>query len=306
MKDQSKKITASLAASRILPRPPDANKGSFGHVLVLAGSPGFAGAAALCSLGALRAGAGLVTVGMPESQCTAVTSRLRPEAMTLALPGGADGTLCEASFTKISDFIERRTVTSIVAGPGLGNTDDVFALVRELLSRCERPLVLDADALNALSRECRGGKEIPSLTSPRGRVIVTPHPGEFSRLTGKTVRDIQANREKAATEFTAAHDVVCVLKGAGSIVAREKTAFINTAGGPWMASGGTGDVLAGMIGALAAQVREPRELNAALCGVYLHGLAAGLAAREKGEVGLLAGDIAETVPAAIRRVMKGK
>jgi len=295
------------AAAWLPDRPAAGHKGTFGHVWVLAGSPGYTGAAVLTALGALRAGAGLVTAACPGGSRPLVASGL-PEALTLALPEGADGRVEATAAAELLAAVGgasgggasgdgRGARASLVLGPGLGATETVGACVAELVRRSPAPLVVDADALNSLS--LRGPAALPRAFEPaRGRVVVTPHPGEMSRLTGFGVSEIQDDRIGTATRAARAWGVVVVLKGAGTIVASpEGEAWVNATGNPGMATGGSGDILSGAIGAFLAQGCRP--LEAALLGVCLHGLSGDLAAADIGSRGLLARDIAHGLAPAM-------
>jgi len=295
-------LTPDFVASLIAPREKDSNKGNYGHVLVLAGSRGMAGAAVLCANAALRAGAGLVTVGMPESIQPLMAGRLRPEAMTLPLPDGKYGSLDPAAFPLIMETIRDRRVSALVIGPGLGNNDDTYALVRKLVRFVALPVVIDADALNVFSRETTKDAIIESFADAKADIIITPHPGELSRLNGCSIDAIQADRPGAARAMAHEHCVVCVLKGYRTVVSDGRAVCVNPTGNPGMATGGSGDVLAGMIAALIAQVTEPKLFRAALAGVYLHGLAGDIAVRTTTEIALLAGDIIDFLPDALQKI----
>jgi len=295
-------------AAALLPaRPVTGHKGTFGHVWIVAGSPGYSGAAVLAGLGALRAGAGLVTVACPETVRSVVAVAL-PEALTKGLPQGADGRLERAAARELEEALTRAGGRrALVVGPGLGATPETRSFLTELLQgpAGRLPIVLDADALNALALE--GPEEVTRRLAARQAgtggpppepLVLTPHPGEMARLTGRSVPDIQADRVKAAGLAARAWGVVLALKGAGTVVASpEGAVWINATGNPGMATGGSGDVLAGAIGAFLAQGLTP--LAAALAGVSAHGLAGDLAAREIGSRGLLASDIAHRLPRAM-------
>ncbi len=288
------KISASLVRSLILPRKRDSHKGSFGHVLVVAGSRNMSGAAVLCANGALRAGAGLVTAAVGKSIARVVLAKLRPESMSYSLSENNTGTLSFKAAGEIISFIKKKKVTSVAIGPGLGQNREVTSFVKKIISCVNLPVVLDADGLNALAAS--------DLNNTTAKLIVTPHPGEMSRLTGMSVSEIQKRRPETAFAIAKQYGAVCVLKGAGTVVSDGKKVFVNTTGNPGMAKGGSGDVLAGMIAALIGQVKEPRLLNAALCGVFLHGLAGDISAKEKTQIGLLPGDISERIPAVLRKI----
>ncbi len=274
------------------PRPKDAHKGDAGKVCLLAGSVGMAGAAALCAMGALRTGAGLVTLGIPKSLHDAMVEKLT-EAMLKVLPETKDGSLSLQGLIKIVQTMEKMDAAGI--GPGLSQHPQTKELVRELLPKIRAPLVLDADGLNALAEDVTLLKRLPLP------IIVTPHPGEMGRLSTLSAEQVQTDRERIAREFAKKYRVVVVLKGAGTVVASyDGTVYINETGNPGMASGGSGDVLTGMIAALLGQ--KLGVFDAARLGVYLHGLAGDLAAASQGgEIGLIASDLADRIPLAIRK-----
>jgi ADP-dependent NAD(P)H-hydrate dehydratase / NAD(P)H-hydrate epimerase len=276
------------------PRPRTAHKGDFGHLLVVAGSVGKTGAAALTARAAMRAGAGLVTVSVPRSQ-QPVVAALVTESMTEPLEETSAQTVALKARDRIIELAQARDAVAL--GPGLGLDSEARALVRELVRDLPRPMVVDADALTALA----GSLDL--LKEARGPRCLTPHPGEMARMLGVSVADVQADRIETTRRFAAAYDTHVVLKGAASVVAAPGgPALVNATGNPGMASGGTGDVLTGMVGAFLARGLAP--VPALSCATYLHGLAGDLAADEKGEEGLIAGDVVEAIPAAIRQVQQ--
>jgi ADP-dependent NAD(P)H-hydrate dehydratase / NAD(P)H-hydrate epimerase len=284
-------LTREQMRPLIQPRAADAHKGDFGRVLVVAGSMGKAGAAVLCAQGAMRAGAGLVTVASPQS-CQATIAAHAAEYMTEGLDETPEGTVHFSA----ADTVLGIDADVIVAGPGLGRGEGVTTFVRELLDKCEGPLVLDADALNAFADE-------PALLVGReGRdLIITPHPGEMARLVGCTVEDLQVDRIGIATDFAKRHKLYLVLKGYRTIIVTpDEKVFINPTGCPGMATGGTGDVLAGMIGAWLAQLLDAEA--ACKLAVYLHGSAGELADADNGEVSMTAGDLVDHIGDAILEV----
>ncbi len=295
-------ITSSEIRDILPKRRKDAHKKDFGHVLVLAGSCGMTGAATLACQGALRVGAGLVTLGIPES-LNAIMEVKVTEVMTLPLPETAEKSLSEKGVGEILDFIERRKVDIIVLGPGLSTNRNTGKLVKNLLNKVDLPCVLDADGINLLVGEA-------SLAEAKAKIIITPHPGELARLLGRKTEEIQRNRIRYASQFSRENNLICVLKGYQTVVAKGDDIYINPLGNPGMASGGTGDVLSGMIGGLAGQLRlsetEKKDslLSAAVCGVYLHSLAGDLAKGVKGEMSLIASDIVDNIPEAIRKVLE--
>ena len=277
----SEAVDAWLAASR---RTRDAHKGSVGSVLMLAGSLGKTGAAALAAHAAVRAGAGLVAVATSRSVQPALAAGAIAEVMTEPLDELPGGGLGPGALERVRELLKGRTVAAI--GPGLGTADATRALVHDLVLARERPLVLDADALNCLApwpEGIRGSAELP--------IVVTPHPAEMARIAGSQTDEVVRDRVVAARGFADRHGVIVVLKGAGTVVAEPNgITYVNPTGNAGMATGGSGDVLTGLVAGLLAQ--RPREpLEAAIAGVYLHGLAGDLAAAETGTRALAAGDL---------------
>jgi NAD(P)H-hydrate epimerase len=276
-------VTPITDVPRLPPRARDAHKGSFGKVLVLAGSDGMSGAAVLCGTAALRGGAGLVQLGVPVPIAHLVAAQ-QPCYMV-------QGVLWDA-LPRVLEMA--RSADVVVAGPGLGRSAEVRALVQALCAEGEIPLVLDADALNVL------GAWPVCLRDRAAATVLTPHPAEFARLTGSDTATVQAGRLERAAEFAAKQGGVVVLKGAGTVVTDGARAYVNTTGNPGMATGGSGDVLAGLLGALLAQKMPAFE--AAVLGAWLHGLAGDLARDRVGEVSLIATDLLDLLPEAFRRL----
>ncbi len=269
-------------------RAVDAHKGDFGRVVVVAGSVGKTGAAVLCAQGAMRSGAGLVTVASPRS-CQPTIAAHAVEYMTEGLDETPDGTVHFSAVAAVLGI----DADVIVAGPGLGRGEGVTTFVRELLDKYDGPLVLDADALNAFADE-------PSLLVGReGRdLIITPHPGEMARLVGCSVDDLQADRIGLATDFAKRHKLYVVLKGYRTLVVTpDEKVFVNPTGCAGMATGGTGDVLAGMLAAWLAQLLDAEA--ACRLAVYLHGSAGELADADTGEVSMTASDLVDHISDAI-------
>ncbi len=288
---------ALAAASR---REPGSHKGSFGRVLVIAGSVGKTGAAVLAASGALRMGAGLVTVATPEP-AQPVVAQGRIEFMTEPLPVGSDGRLNDGAAARALTLA--RACDAVVLGPGLGLDSATRAFVRDLVAGCPGPLIIDADGLNALAAGPRVAAAV-ELLQRDAPTVVTPHPGEMARLEGMAVAEVQRRRLETARGLAMARGVHVVLKGHRTIVADATgRAAVNPTGNPGMASGGTGDVLAGMVGALLARGLPAWE--AATSAVYIHGLAGDLAAARLGEGALLAGDLLEALPQALRGLEAG-
>jgi NAD(P)H-hydrate epimerase len=256
---------------------------------------GFSGAAALCAMGALRAGAGLVTLGIPQSLYLPLAAKLT-EAMFRPLPETKEGSLSLQGLADIASAVE--TMDACAIGPGLSQHPQTKELVRQLLPKIVKPLVLDADGLNALAEDV---KLLKKLSLP---IILTPHPGEMARLTRLSPEEVQRDRERLAKAFATTYRVIVVLKGHHTVVANvDGSVFINETGNPGMASGGCGDVLTGVIAGLLGQKLQP--FDAARLGVYLHGLAGDLVASDRGQIGLLASDVADRIPKAIKQYQQG-
>ena len=275
-------------------RRPDSNKGTFGNLAIVAGSVGMTGAATLSAEGALRIGTGLVTVAVPQSLNDIMEVKLT-EAMTIPVKEGKSRAFGHASLEQVFEIISKRD--AVVIGPGFGRNEDTITFTLELIRGLTRPAIIDADALFAISTD------IDVLKQRAAPIIITPHPGEMANLLGTTVADVQSNRLEVARTFASEYNIVVVLKGAGTVIASPTgDAYINTTGSPGMATGGTGDVLSGMIGGLLAQGLEP--FNAAAVGVYLHGLAGEIVAEELGEAAMIASDLANSISEAVGQVMQ--
>lgn len=274
-------------------RPEESHKGSFGSVLIVAGSRGMSGAAGLAGLGALRGGAGLVTVAVPAG-IQSVVAGLEPSYLTVALHEDDAGRISGQALRQILTLAQGATVVAI--GPGWGTSADLQQVAYELFLSVPRPLVIDADGLNALSMTPGG---LPKAPSEAARIL-TPHPGEFARLLGSNTKSIQNDREALATEFAREHGVVIVLKGYRTVISDGQKVAINTTGNSGMATGGTGDVLTGLIAALLAQGMSA--MDAAHLGCHLHGLAGDLAAAELSKPGLIASDLPRYLGKAWKQV----
>jgi len=281
-------LTADGLSHTLPSRPAAAHKGTFGHLLIAAGSIGKTGAAILSAQAALRSGAGLVSLVVPKNLNPIFETSL-PEAMTIPLPHSKDH-LSDADQETIDTAIESKK--AVVLGPGLGTDPQTAALVTALYRKTTLPAVIDADALNILA----ANPEL--LRAAGGPRVLTPHPGEMSRLSGRTVKEIQKDRLGAARAFAAEHGILLVLKGADTVIGAPDGRFaINTSGNAGMATGGMGDILSGLIGALLAQGMQPWE--AACLAVFIHGYAADLLAEKRG-YGYLAGEVAAMVPEALK------
>lgn len=280
-------LTRSSMRELIPPRSPDSHKGDYGRVLLVAGSRGKTGAAHLCAIGALRSGAGLVTVATPTS-CLGIVAAMGAEYMTEPLDEAVNG-LDPEGVDHILDIA--RDVVAI--GPGLGQAEATRDFVKQLVDRATMPVVVDADGLNAFA------DDPDRLAGREGRdIIITPHPGEMARLVGMSTDEVQASRIEVARNFAAAHRVYVVLKGHRTIIATpDERTFINPTGNPGMATGGTGDVLTGMIAAWLAQLLDAEA--ACRLAVYLHGMAGDLAETDESEIAMTSADLAAHIGDAI-------
>ncbi len=290
-------ITEDLVRPLVRPRPAGAHKGTFGHVAVLGGSLGKTGAPCMAALGAMRAGAGLVTMGLPAG-LRAVMELKALEVMTWPLEDNGGGLMTGAALAGVLGLLEGKS--ALVAGPGLGVSAGAEEVMRGVVGKAGLPMVIDADGLNNISKDLGIIKE-----SASSEVVLTPHPGEAARLLGVATKDIQADRMGSASRISEATGAVVVLKGANTIVAAPGgEMFINTTGGPALASAGTGDVLAGVIGGLLAQGMSA--LEAAITAVYVHGLAAdNLSHALGGQRGLLSTDLLGEIPRVLNSVASG-
>jgi NAD(P)H-hydrate epimerase len=276
------------AIPRLRPRQAVGHKGDYGTVLVVAGGRGMAGAAALVGAGALRSGAGRVRIASP-AEVQPTVAQFEPCYMAYPLPDDGKGRVAFPTCRdELAELIAGSTV--VAAGPGLRESDGIRELVLWLVREGGLPTILDADALNNLVGHLDAVHQV-------GRpLILTPHPGEFARLTGKRTGEVQADRENLAAAFAAEHGLIVVLKGHRTVVTDGRRLYLNDSGNPGMATGGAGDVLGGVIAALIGQGLEP--FDAAVLGTYVHGLAGDIARDQNGEVGMIAGDIVDALPDA--------
>ena len=276
-------------AARLLPqRPDDGHKGTFGHALIIAGSRGFTGAAKLAAESACRSGAGLVTVATPETQQAVVAAGLL-EAMSIGLPATPDDTIATEALELALETAAERDAVGI--GPGLSQSPATIDFVRAFVAACPKPIVIDADGLNALA----GKTELLQATNERA--VVTPHPGEMARISGFLTEEIQSNRLASASAFAKSHRCVVVLKGRHTVIAGPGgEELVNTTGNAGLATGGTGDVLTGLIAGLLAQ--GCNAFDAAALGVFVHGLAGDIAADAMTQRGMIASDVCDCIPDA--------
>ena len=288
-------LTAGMIRSSISPRVADAHKGTTGHLLVVAGATGKTGAAALSALAGLRAGAGLVTLGIPEKLNAALGPRSL-EVMTCPLPQTADGNLSDAGTDTILSLLADKKCLAI--GPGIGTAAETGKLVHRLIVESPVPVVVDADGLNLLA------EDLDLLKEKKAEIVLTPHPGEMARLIRSTPAAVQADRINCARDFARTRQVHVVLKGARTVVAHpDGGIYIIPTGNPGMASAGMGDVLTGIIAGLVTQGISPAA--SARMGTYLHGAAADMLAKRLGPVGFIASDVISILPETVSAVSTG-
>ena len=284
-------------AAMIGPRPAESNKGSYGHVLVVGGSVGKAGSVAMAGMAALRAGAGLSTVATAKSALASVAG-FYPELMTEPLPETDAGTISTSAGVRIEELMKSMSVVAI--GPGISRDPHTATLVRSLVSHHKAPMVVDADGLNAFEGHTN------ELNGNGRTLVITPHPGEMARLVGCSIADVQKDRLGVARKFTREHELIVVLKGHRTLVVRpDGEAWVNTSGNPGMATGGTGDILTGMVAAMLAQEKRalsPESALLAVCAaVHLHGLAGDVIRDVVGEHSMVATDLLQGLPDAFER-----
>ncbi len=290
-------ITPHDFAEFLAPREPEGQKGIYGHALIVGGSFGKSGAAAMAGVACLRSGVGLATVATPRSVVPTVAS-YAPELMTEPVAESDSGTITAEAVAQLDPLLKAMNVVAI--GPGISRNPETVSFVHQFVPQCPKPLVIDADGLNAFAGNTA------ALNGSKRFLVLTPHPGEMARLTGKTVKEVQADRIGIARAFAKGHQCVLVLKGHRTLVAiPDGTVWANVTGNPGMATGGAGDVLTGMTAGLLAQAHAMKSpdahVKAVIAAVYLHGLAGDVARERMGEASLIATDIIAGLPEAFRR-----
>lgn len=274
-------------------RPDDSNKGTLGSLLCICGSYGMAGAAIMAGKAALRCGIGLLKIAVPKSIYPVCATNIL-ESVYYPLEETSNGVISSKNTDFLLEMCEKSS--AVVIGCGLSVCDDTKNLVQSVITNCEKPLVIDADALNCI---CNKPEILKNLKAP---AIITPHPGEMARLLHSTPKTVNSSRENTAIDFAKKFGVVTVLKGAGTIIASpDGEVYINHTGNSGMATGGSGDVLSGIIGSLLAQGASP--INAAAAGVFLHGTIGDLAAEKLGKISMLPTDMIDMIPTAYLKLM---
>lgn len=274
-------------------RPDDSNKGTLGSLLCICGSYGMAGAAIMAGKAALRCGIGLLKIAVPKSIYPVCATNIL-ESVYYPLEETSNGVISSKNTDFLLEMCEKSS--AVVIGCGLSVCDDTKNLVQSVITNCEKQLVIDADALNCI---CNKPEILKNLKAP---AIITPHPGEMARLLHSTPKTVNSNRENTAINFAKKFGVVTVLKGAGTIIASpDGEVYINHTGNSGMATGGSGDVLSGIIGSLLAQGASP--INAAAAGVFLHGTIGDLAAEKLGKISMLPTDMIDMIPTAYLKLI---
>jgi NAD(P)H-hydrate epimerase len=283
----------NMIKSMMPARSKDTHKGSYGKVFIAAGSRGMMGSGIMAAMAALRSGAGLVTLGVPESLQFIAEAQVM-EVITKGLYDNGKGVLDSDCIPELMETAQKSS--SLLVGPGLTSQDSIVNIMTEIINECKTPMVIDADGLNAIA------KNRSLLKNHKAETIITPHPGEMAKLMNCTIPEVQADRTGAAKDFAREYNVVTVLKGHKTIIALpDGTVYINPNGNPGMATAGSGDVLAGIIAGFLGQGFNASD--AAICGVYIHGAAGDAGAEEIGEYGLTAGDIIDKISHTIKNIV---
>lgn len=284
MSNNTPLITKEFLKDKIKSRPIDSNKGTFGNLLAICGSYGMAGAAMMAAMGALRSGVGLMRLAIPESIYPIAAVRL-PECVFHPIKT-TDKTFSQSNCSELLKLSE--TASAVVLGCGMGWNFFTSSVTERIVESCTVPMVIDADGLNCVS------EHIDILKDAKAPLIITPHPGEMARLTKTTIEEVQSNRIECACNFAKKYNVITVLKGAGTVVASPTGEYrVNTTGNPGMSTGGSGDILAGIVGSLLAQGYSP--FDAACLGVFVHGLAGDITAKQQGMISMLPTDTLKNI-----------
>jgi len=285
--------------NKLFKRKKNSYKNNFGHVLVVASSYNMPGAGVLCSNAAIRSGAGLVTFAFPESIYPAVIQNIKPEIMLLPLKE-KNKKLTEAAKTQVINFIDKRKITSVVIGCGCGQSLFLKNLIKSIIKNFEIYVVIDADGINSFSNQ-QQNSTVKDFINSKAKIIITPHPKEFERISGMKYDNTSAGRKKIAETFAKNNDIICVLKGHKTVVSDGEKVYINNTGNPGMATAGSGDVLSGIIASVICNENKDLLLKTATA-VYIHGLAGDFAAKNKTQVSMTASDIIENLPKAFRSI----
>lgn len=283
----------------IFRRKKDSFKNNFGHVLVIAGSYNMPGACVLCANAAIASGAGLVTVAFPKSAYPVIAKNIKPEIMLLPLEE-KKGTFSKSAQNKILQFIEKRKITSVVVGCGMGKSSSLKNLILSIIKKFNIYVIIDADGLNSL-HDIQKNSVIKEFKSAKAKIIITPHPKEFERISGIKYKEISNYRKAIAKTFAKNNNIICVLKGHKTIVSNGQKTYINNTGNAGMATAGSGDVLSGIISAVVCNENKDLLLKVSTA-VYLHGLAGDFAAKEKTQTSMIASDIINNIHKAVKKI----
>ena len=290
-----------MQIKNIFKRNQNSYKNNFGHILVIAGSYNMPGAGVLCANSAITSGAGLVTFAFPESAYPVIAQRIKPEIMLLPLEE-KNGTFSKSAQNKILNFIEKRKISSVAIGCGMGKSNSVKNLILSIIKKFDIYVTIDADGLNSLENK-QQKSIIKEFKNAKSKIIVTPHPKEFERISAIKYKEDKIYRKKIAETFSKNNDIICVLKGHKTVVSDGKKIYVNNTGNAGMATAGSGDVLTGIISAFACIENKDLLLKIATA-VYVHGLAGDFAAKEKTQVSMTANDIIDNICKAVKKITK--
>ena len=290
-----------MQIKNIFKRNQNSYKNNFGHILVIAGSYNMPGAGVLCANSAITSGAGLVTFAFPESAYPVIAQRIKPEIMLLPLEE-KNGTFSKSAQNKILNFIEKRKISSVAIGCGMGKSNSVKNLILSIIKKFDIYVTIDADGLNSLENK-QQKSIIKEFKNAKSKIIVTPHPKEFERISAIKYKEDEIYRNKITETFAKNNDIICVLKGHKTVVSDGKKIYVNNTGNAGMATAGSGDVLTGIISAFACIENKDLLLKIATA-VYVHGLAGDFAAKEKTQVSMTANDIIDNICKAVKKITK--
>ena len=286
----------------IFNRKQNSYKNNFGHVLVIAGSYKMPGAAVLCANSAITSGAGLVTIAFPKSAYPVIAKNIKPEIMLLPLEE-SNGTFSKSAQNKILNFIEKRKISSVAIGCGMGKNTSVKNLILSIIKKFDIYVTIDADGLNSLENKQKNSV-IKEFKNAKSKIIVTPHPKEFERISAVKYKEDNNYRKQITKTFAKNNDIICLLKGHKTVVSDGNKTYVNNTGNAGMATAGSGDVLTGIISAFVCIENKDLLLKVATA-VYVHGLAGDFAAKDKTQVSMTASDIIGNIFKAIKKIAKG-
>lgn len=290
-----------MQIKNIFKRNQNSYKNNYGHVLVIAGSYNMPGAAVLCANSAITAGAGLVTIAFPESACPVISKNIKPEIMLLPLEE-KNGTFSKTAQNKILKFIEKRKISSVAIGCGMGKSNSVKNLILSIIKKFDIYVTIDADGLNSFENK-KQSSVIKEFKNAKAKITVTPHPKEFERISAIKYKEDEIYRNKITETFAKNNDIICVLKGHKTVVSDGKKIYVNNTGNAGMATAGSGDVLTGIVSAFVC-IENSDLLLKVSTAIYVHGLAGDFAAKEKTQVSMTASDIINNIYKAIKKITR--